>query len=84
MNSREHLVQDYAHSPPICCHAVAFPSEDLRSKVGRSTSDSLRDLIVTKNLSHTKVNYFQISVLIEKQVLQLQVTVHNIAIVEIL
>ena len=63
--SCEHLVQDYAHGPPICGHVVSFTFEDFRSKVGWSTSDFIRDLVVAENLSDSVVNYLEVAFLVE-------------------
>ena len=83
-HSREHLVQDYAHGPPICGHVVAITFEDFRSKVGWSTSDFIRDLVMAENFCDAKVNNLQIAILVEDQVLQLKIAMHDVAIVEIL
>ena len=43
----------------------------------------IRDLVVAENLSDTKVNYLQISVLVKQKVFQFEVTVHNVAVMEV-
>ena len=83
-NARQHLVQDYTHGPPICCHVIAFTFEDFRSEVCWSTGNFKRCLIMAEDLSNTEVNYLQVAEFIKQYILQLKISVHYVTIMEVL
>ena len=60
---------------------IAF--EQLRSEVGRSSYDIVRNLVMAQDSCHTEVNDLQIASLVQKQVLQFQVSVHNVAVMQV-
>ena len=67
-NTNEHLVHDDADGPPVRCKGITFAFDQLRSKVGRKFFVFIAQnrLMVTINLSHAEVDYFEIASLIKE------------------
>ena len=53
----KHLIHNHAYRPPISCLAVGLTLEDLRGDIRWCAYDSLRGLVVSKDLGEAKVNY---------------------------
>ena len=81
--AREHLKHDNADCPPVGGESMAFPFEKLWSEVARRSCHIVRGLVHAEDSSHTEVNDLQIASLVQKQVLQFQVSVHNVAVMQV-
>ena len=82
--SGEHLVHNNAYSPPIGGEGVTVASQELRCEVSGCSRHFERDLVLEEDPGHAKINDLQVALLIQKQVLQLKVSMHDVLVVEIL
>ena len=81
--AREHLKHDNADCPPVCGESMAFAFEELRSEVPRRSRHIVGGLVDAQDSGHAEVDDLQIAFFIQKQVLQFQVSVHDVAGVQV-
>ena len=82
--SSEQLVHDNAYSPPIGREGVTIASQEFRCKVSWCARPHERGLTLEEDSGHAEINDLQVALLIQKQVLQLEVPVHDVMVVEVL
>ena len=80
----QHLVHDRAHSPPVGREAVALTLEKLGGEVCWRSCHFVRDLVVPQHSCHAEVSNLEVTSLVQEQVLQLQISMHDIVVVKVL
>lgn len=81
VDSGDHLVGEDAECPPVDWFAVALVEEDLGCQVFGSTTESVSARLAI--LGETKVCQFQISLLVDQNVLWFEISVDNIEGVQV-
>jgi len=80
--SSVHLIDKDAKGPPINRLRVTLIEQDLRCDVLWCSTDRVRSLF--DDLSKTKVDEFEVTVLVDHDIFRFQITVYNILGVEVL
>ena len=81
--SSEQLEHDNADCPPVRGESMAFAFEELWSEVPRRSRHIVGGLVDAQDSGHAEVDDLQIAFFVQKQVLQLQVSVHDVAGVQV-
>ena len=81
-HTKEKLIDDYTSGPPVDAFVVARFCQDLRRVVLRSATRCRSQVLVVQLPGHAKVNNLQIALVVEHQVLQLEVSVHDVLFVQ--
>ena len=82
--SGEHLVHENAYSPPIGRECVTVTSQEFRRKISGCSCPFERCLVLKEDPGHAEINDLQVALLIQEQVLQLKISVHDVLVVKVL
>lgn len=83
-HSNEHFVDQDAESPPVNSHVVAILIKHLWRKVFGCAAETVGlSLFLVQHLCQPVVNDFDITLLVHKNVFQLEISVHKTKTVEV-
>ena len=82
--SHKHFIQQHPIGPPVHTGSIALVVDYFRCNIVRSATECFGLCPVSDTLfAHTKVCYFNVSLLVQHDVIQLQISVDDTMIVEV-
>ena len=81
-HASKHMVHNNAYCPVVGCLIVLFSFELLRCEVCWCANERVGKFVIPEDPSNAEINYLEVTVRVYHQVLQLEVPVHDVAVVE--
>ena len=81
-HASKHMVHDNAYSPVVGCLIVELSFELLRCEVCRCANERVGEFVTPEDPGNAEINYLEVAVRVNHQVLQFEVPVHDVTVVE--